>query len=175
MAHLLMTMSDATWDGTVPLGLELNLYQFLLSPNADLEDKLARNYGLHIAAQREEDGPFVLSGPVPGLPAVYSTLRKHTLALFQRYVDRIDALPPERMDHDGPKSFAHLRWMCVTSIEQIDDHPMDKLHRWLGFVQAGLFWKDALDVEEERNFSRPLFHEAYEEMGLRAPATRERS
>lgn len=39
--------------------------------------------------------------------------------------------------------------------------PIDKISRWLGFLQADLIHKGIMTVDGERDFSRPLFHEAY--------------
>jgi len=45
----------------------------------------------------------------------------------------------------------------------------DKQSRWLGFIQGVMTVYDLLDVDTERNFSRPLFHQAYEDMGIEKP------
>lgn len=55
----------------------------------------------------------------------------------------------------------HLRNMCLTIIEHVDEWPIDKSSRWLGFIQAGVINHKLTTIEKERNFSRPLFHEAY--------------
>lgn len=155
-------IDDQVWDGTGALGLDL--HQFLHDRDNDLTDTLANQYGVRFTGYREADEPS----------PDHTVLREVTILMFQRYIDRINNLPPERMDYEGDKSFAHLRWMCQTSIDNIDNHPMDKLHRWMGYVQCGLFWKDALDVNEERDFSRPHFHRAYIALGLRPPPSKER-
>lgn len=49
--------------------------------------------------------------------------------------------------------------------------PVDKLSRWLGFVQASCIFEGYTTVEAERDFSRPLFHKAYTEMGIAIPDT----
>ena len=44
----------------------------------------------------------------------------------------------------------HLLWMC----EQIQSHaqrsPVTKLHRWLGFVQAGILANRMLDLDQTK-------------------------
>ena len=52
-----------------------------------------------------------------------------------------------------------------TKVEMYDD----KVSRWLGFVQGIMYSQGLLHIEEERDYSRPLFHEAYKEMGLEPP------
>jgi len=47
--------------------------------------------------------------------------------------------------------------------------PEDKLNRWIGFIQGVLFTEDLISIEEERNFSRPLFHEHYRRIGIKIP------
>lgn len=55
----------------------------------------------------------------------------------------------ERADNDLPQALhpQHLLWMC----EQIEQHAEDwgppKLHRWIGFVQAGMLANGMLDFE----------------------------
>ena len=38
----------------------------------------------------------------------------------------------------------------------------DKLSRWVGFIQGVLYSENLIDIEEERNFSRPYYKEMYE-------------
>jgi hypothetical protein len=49
------------------------------------------------------------------------------------------------------------------------DWPVDKTHRWIGFIQGALWVSDLIDVDEERNFTRPLFHQFYRKLGLEIP------
>ncbi len=65
----------------------------------------------------------------------------------------------------------HLRNMCLTIIEHVDEWPIDKSSRWLGFIQAGVIQLKLTSIEKERNFSRPLFHEAYKLMEETIPQT----
>lgn len=54
---------------------------------------------------------------------------------------------------DHPTRYAHLRWMLV----QIPTLENDKAHRWLGFVQGVMRCAGLIDVNVERDFTRPLF------------------
>lgn len=44
------------------------------------------------------------------------------------------------------------------AIANVDQYPFDKLNRWLGFIQGVLAVKVVINVEAERDFTRPLFH-----------------
>jgi hypothetical protein len=44
----------------------------------------------------------------------------------------------------------HLAWMCTTIEQHADDWPITKLHRWIGFVQAGLMANQMLDLPEAK-------------------------
>lgn len=63
----------------------------------------------------------------------------------------------------------HLRWMCSELREKIDIFPTDKISRWVGFIQGVLAAAGELDVMEERDRTRPLFHQAYYEMNIDIP------
>lgn len=58
----------------------------------------------------------------------------------------------------------HLYWMCWQMSENLrtkPNYPLDKASRWLGYVQGVLIFQGYLTTERERNFSRPLFQQAY--------------
>lgn len=42
-----------------------------------------------------------------------------------------------------------------------EDLPEDKISRWIGFIQGVMSVKGYISVNEERDFSRPLFHSVY--------------
>lgn len=77
--------------------------------------------------------------------------------LFARYASFIRR---EGIDEADPRktSMQNLAWMCRTAIHE----PMsiDKASRWLGFVQGVLAARNIIDVDDERDYSRRLFHEA---------------
>jgi hypothetical protein len=86
------------------------------------------------------------------------TVRRATAQLFSRYRDMLE-----------PSSHEH--WLCTIALEQQDDYPIDKLSRWLGFVQGVLHCRGITSSRTERDFSRPLFHEAYRNEGVEIPQT----
>lgn len=45
----------------------------------------------------------------------------------------------------------------------------DKVSRWVGFIQGIMTVYGWIDVESERNNTRPIFHQAYEDLELRKP------
>jgi hypothetical protein len=91
--------------------------------------------------------------------------------LFERYLALTQDDDAETSDST---SIANLRWMCEVSIENLETYPIDKLSRWLGYVQGCLTSRGLIDVQTERDFSRPLFHAAYADHPHGIPPTRER-
>jgi hypothetical protein len=68
-------------------------------------------------------------------------------------------------------SSENLIWMMKHCLENIDVFPIDKIGRWVGFVQGVLAGSGHLDVIKERERTRPFFHDAYAETGLVIPKT----
>lgn len=55
----------------------------------------------------------------------------------------------------------HLRWMCKEIVEHTEDWPAVKLHRWLGFVQAGMIANLMLSLDG----AKTMFNKVKEEFG----------
>jgi hypothetical protein len=55
----------------------------------------------------------------------------------------------------------HLRWMCKLIVEHAEDWPAIKLHRWIGFVQAGMIANFMLDLAG----AKAMFSKTKEEYG----------
>ncbi len=55
----------------------------------------------------------------------------------------------------------HLRWMCNQIVEHAEDWPDTKLHRWIGFVQAGMIANLMLDLDG----AKAMFNKIKEEFG----------
>ena len=70
-------------------------------------------------------------------------------------------------------SLNHVRWMAETAKANVSSWPIDKTGRWIGFIQGVLACHQILDVSEERDRTRPLFHAAYAEDGEIIPETKE--
>ena len=65
----------------------------------------------------------------------------------------------------------NLRWMLQRCLDEILTFPVDKLGRWVGFVQGVLALSGFMDVDEERNRTRDRFHNAYLSTGQVIPET----
>jgi hypothetical protein len=55
----------------------------------------------------------------------------------------------------------HLRRMCNLIVEHAEDWPDTKLHRWIGFVQAGMIANLMLDLDG----AKAMFNKVKEEFG----------
>lgn len=91
------------------------------------------------------------------------TIKDANIILFKRYQIALNEYK-KYADDD-----IIIRCKKMTNIALSEDMYEDKQSRWLGFIQGVLTVYDLLDVEKERDFSRPLFHKAYEGMGLKKP------
>lgn len=108
------------------------------------------------------------------------TLTQVTRQMFLRYAEMLsastkeqDKLPTEGQG-DSCCTPEHLLWMCTTALHNLENWPTDKSHRWLGFIQGCLAMQGIISVDSERDFSRPLFHAAYNEQDLKPPERTER-
>jgi hypothetical protein len=91
------------------------------------------------------------------------TIKDVNLILFKRYQS---ILNDSSIDIENKFLFRAKKMIDVALSEDMFE---DKQSRWLGFIQGIMTEYNLLDIEEERNFSRPLFHKAYEKMGLKEP------
>lgn len=103
-------------------------------------------------------------------------LRDALKATVEGLLEQIPVQEPGglRFFHHEETSFVHLRWMADHLLANMDVFPTDKTSRWIGFIQGVMTTKGALDVKSERDRTRPLFHEAYREIGLEIPESAER-
>ena len=74
----------------------------------------------------------------------------------------------EEMSKDG-SALETVRAMITILRKNADQWPVDKSNRWLGFIQGCLHCLSDLNVEEERNFTRPYFHRYYQILGIDPP------
>ena len=86
---------------------------------------------------------------------------------LQHVIQVSELLPSDNVE----TSADNLKWMCVTLVENINTFPVDKISRWIGFVQGVLACQGLLNVTEERDRTRPLFHAAYQAMEIVPPAS----
>lgn len=64
---------------------------------------------------------------------------------------------PERCNYKSLKN------LLKEGLDNTDKYPSDKMHRWLGFTQGVLSVIGLIDVDEEREFTRPILHSYHDE------------
>ncbi len=64
---------------------------------------------------------------------------------------------------------------CQLTIDRILNWelPVDKMWRWVWFVQWSLITLWIIETDEERDRTRPIFHETYERSWITPPKTKE--
>lgn len=100
------------------------------------------------------------------------------IELFARYRTLIIKAEDEGLDpfaKDPRLSLANLRWMATQCIAHISVWPEDKISRWLGFIQGCLATRGYIDVDAERDATRPMFHAILQEKGIDPPESTSRS
>ena len=84
--------------------------------------------------------------------------------LFKRY-NNIAQVNKDKLGKAGYK----ILFMGITCISNPEKFTAEKMSRWLGFVQ-GILWQNGfLDIDEERNFSRPILHRVYKDLKVQPP------
>lgn len=99
----------------------------------------------------------------------YSIMDAH-IEMANRYIDILR--PIENIDlHLDKVSNKNLLWMANKI--STGDMLADKASRWLGYIQGVMATKGYISVDQERDFSRPLYHLAYGNMNLDIPKSEE--
>lgn len=87
---------------------------------------------------------------------------KLALDRYEKMLQDRKIVPANKADAD-PTSLPHAFWM-VKELKRVLKEPhskivfsADKVHRWLGFLQAILVVRGVTTVAEERNITRPWF------------------
>lgn len=126
-------------------------------------DEMALNSRLYRAFDYED----------PLVEATHEVVRK-LLPLADTLIDLeggIDAAPKAGQQQEV--SGINLRWMAFHILE--NKHlPIDKISRWLGFMQGVLAVRGLLSVKKERDATRSIFHRAYKAMGFALPKSASR-
>lgn len=83
-----------------------------------------------------------------------------TRLVFRRYLEVLST-PDVAFKESGIPNMGkdHLIWMCRHMLESA--YPIDKMNRWLGWVQGAMAISGLLDSNTERDVTRPLFTQAY--------------
>lgn len=80
--------------------------------------------------------------------------------LFERYLNIVNKnkLIFEGLALPERCSYTSISNLLNEAINNTDKYPFDKMHRWLGFTQGVLSVMGLIDVDEERDFTRPYLH-----------------
>ena len=95
-------------------------------------------------------------------------------ACLQTLEGLLQIIPQQPDPSDSPTSIANTKWMAEHCISNLETMPIDKLNRWIGFIQGVLACHGLLDVRTERDRTRPFFHAAYAATGQATPVPQER-
>jgi hypothetical protein len=120
--------------------------------------------------QQDSKREQLMTEMVADQPAHISNVKQASILLLKRYM----TMMWNNQDWGGrphETDRTHLLWMCQTALDHASSWPTDKLSRWLGFVQGILIVYGITDVKAERDFSRPLFHDAYRQEGHAPPVS----
>ena len=102
-------------------------------------------------------------------------LSRANAAIFGRYEDLLEEHMTsglvDPMADNARLSLANLLWMCRIGRVEASRMPEDKASRWLGFVQGCLAMRGLIDVDIEREETRPLFHAAHQAKFGKRPGT----
>mgnify|MGYP001014788732 CR=1 FL=1 len=83
--------------------------------------------------------------------------------LFARYRDFAIQMFEKNDNSNNKCGSENLIKLCEEAMVNTQKYPSDKMHRWLGFVQGVLAAQGIIDVDVERDYTRPLFHGLYDE------------
>lgn len=95
--------------------------------------------------------PLVKTTPPVDPYQILSVLFKRYSELAQKNTAKLDGLAPKCQS-------AALVSLCNEAIGNGKDYPFDKMNRWLGFTQGVLAAAGLIDVDAEREYTRPLLH-----------------
>lgn len=87
--------------------------------------------------------------------------------LFERYINILRNSNYKTDIEECSKE--HLIYMCDYAVKNILDFPDDKTSRWLWYIQWIMINNKLISVNEERDFSRKLFHKVYEKNLIKIP------
>jgi hypothetical protein len=85
------------------------------------------------------------------------------ITLSARYLELI------KLSSISNPKIIQVHQLLTVGLENVNTFPIDKLYRWLGFAQGVLSAFDMIDVNTERDISRPLFHTMYQQLDIEIP------
>lgn len=93
------------------------------------------------------------------------------VTLCNRYAVLIKEALIDPCMHSKRLCHPNLLWMLDQIVINETTWPLDKTGRWLGFTQGVMAAQGLIDVDAERDYSRPLFHAYYKSQGKEIPET----
>ena len=106
------------------------------------------------------------------------TITQATRQIFLHYSLILDKVFLEEKNTHTLERILQLKAMCQTVISNTSQYDKgynkmteDKISRWLGYVQGIMTIYGWITIAEERETTRSLFHQAYEDAGLSKPAS----
>ena len=85
-------------------------------------------------------------------------VRKANLVVLE-YLEEI--LKTKKDDELSPSKTEPSHLLKLIQQARTKNIPNDKLGRWVGFIQGVMVMRGWIDVEEERDRTRPIFKQAY--------------
>ena len=113
---------------------------------------------LGIECRDEEDGIDKISGDVYRFQFAPKKINHQKLT-----VKKVNKILLKRYDSmlSNTIHLQDIRKMCQVALNNLKKWPVDKTSRWIGYIQANLISAKFTTVIRERDYSRPLFHAAY--------------
>lgn len=88
-------------------------------------------------------------------PKTWQDLNAHLMARYEQMLALNRLAVSARV---GPDLYQRAEQLCRHAIAHVHEIPEDKANRWLGFVQGVLVCAGIMDIEAERDHTRPMFH-----------------
>lgn len=57
-------------------------------------------------------------------------------------------------EQEGGSRLQHVRWMCQQIPKMLDEGHLEKVNRWLGFIQGVLWLENIYTIDQMRNHNR---------------------
>lgn len=85
--------------------------------------------------------------------------------LFERYLSKTTEHKElfDQFKLPDKCSYDSLIRLLTEAYQHTEQYPADKMHRWLGFSQGVLSVLGIIDVDEEREFTRPYLHSYHDQ------------
>lgn len=96
------------------------------------------------------------------------TISDATRTIMKSYLEKLNIILYKEISKDKIKTLIHLISVLETAISYHNLYE-DKLSRWLGYVQGIMSVYGWVDVNDERNSTRELFHKAYVDSDMPIP------